>query len=173
MNATPKLWNRKTKMSCWERCMLAWTTNLRMTLICKLFSSSSSGSKYIYIYIYIYIYFHCQKVSFIVSEIHNRVEFWSVPLKNIYPLRYRLMVIILVHCKDLILFILSIKKSLVVFHVLWWVELNIFTKNFECFIIALQTCHSSRFNRDIPIFQYKFRRIPISRFHVWKSRVFV
>ena len=37
----------------------------------------------------------------------------------------------------------------------------------------MQTCHSSRFNRDIPIFQYKFRSIPISRFHVWKSRVFV
>ena len=26
-----------------------------------------------------------------------------------------------------------------------------------------QTCHSSRFNRDIPIFQHKFRSIPISR----------
>ena len=38
---------------------------------------------------------------------------------------------------------------------------------------SFQTCHSSRFNRDIPIFQYKFRSIPISRFHVWKSQVFV
>ena len=28
------------------------------------------------------------------------------------------------------------------------------------------TCHSSRFNLDIPIFQYKSRSIPISRFHV-------
>ena len=36
-----------------------------------------------------------------------------------------------------------------------------------------QTCHSSRFKVDIPIFQYKSRTIPISRFHVWKSRVFV
>ena len=29
-----------------------------------------------------------------------------------------------------------------------------------------QTCHSSRFNRDIPIFQCKSRSIPISRFYV-------
>ena len=29
--------------------------------------------------------------------------------------------------------------------------------------IHMQTCHSSRFNRDIPIFQYKSRPIPISR----------
>ena len=36
-----------------------------------------------------------------------------------------------------------------------------------------QTCHSSRFNRDIPIFQHKSRSIPISRLYVWKSRVFV
>ena len=43
-----------------------------------------------------------------------------------------------------------------------------------CLLVScIQTCHSSRFNRDIPIFQYKSRRIPISRFHVWKSRVFV
>ena len=32
--------------------------------------------------------------------------------------------------------------------------------------VFTQTCHSSRFNRDIPIFQYKSRSIPISRFHV-------
>ena len=36
----------------------------------------------------------------------------------------------------------------------------------------LQTCHSSRFNLDIPIFQYKSRSITITRFHVWKSQVF-
>ena len=30
----------------------------------------------------------------------------------------------------------------------------------------LQTCHSSRFNPDIPIFQYKSRGILISRFHL-------
>ena len=37
----------------------------------------------------------------------------------------------------------------------------------------LQTCHSSRFNQDIPIFQYKSRGIPIFWFYVWKSQVFV
>ena len=36
----------------------------------------------------------------------------------------------------------------------------------------LQTCYSSRFNQDIPTFQYKFRGIPISLFHVWKSHFF-
>ena len=36
----------------------------------------------------------------------------------------------------------------------------------------LQTCHSSRFNPDIPIFQYKSRGILISRFHLWKSHFF-
>ena len=35
----------------------------------------------------------------------------------------------------------------------------------------MQTCHSSLFNLDTPIFQCKSRSTPISRFHVWKSRV--